>query len=194
MNKTKLLEEIFQDDEKLEIYLNELFLNPPRQNDVLLNSTNVDFLTKYRKDGRTDVMERAIHVLYDSCDKRFGNDVRIVPLLSIEGDRTKMTLVVYKDKNSINKSEINVKKRSTLVLIDELRILAEDTHCKDGVAISCIKEAADRLDELDSDLFTQKNLARKCYLELRKIVALHCWDNDLINQKRAALKFMKFSK
>ena len=172
MNKTKLLEEIFQDDKKFESYLNDFFLDPPRQDDVFLDSTNVDFLTKYRKDGRTDVMERAIHVLYHSCDTRFGYDVRIVPKLSIEGDRTKITLEVYKDKKSTNKSEINVKKRSTLVLIDELRILAEDTHCKDGVAISCIKEAADRLDELDSDLFTQKNLATKYYLELKKVLAL----------------------
>ena len=191
MNKTKLLEEIFQDDEKLEIYLNELFLNPPRQNDVLLNSTNVDFLTKYRKDGRVDVIETAIQILYRSCDERFGNDVRIVPLLSIEGDRTKMTLVVYKDKNSINKSETYDNKTNTLVLIDLLRKLAEDHGGESWVTEYHIKEAADRLDELDSDLFAQKNLVTKHYLELRKIVALHCWNNDLINQKSATLAAMK---
>jgi hypothetical protein len=172
MDNNKLLQEIFKDDEKFEIYLNELFLNPPRPKDVFLNSTYVDFLTKYRKDGRTDVTERAIHVLYHSWQSRFGYDVRIVPKLSIEGDRTKMTLEVYKDKNSVNQSEILSEKTHALVLMDNLKKLAENHAGEDWVERYHIKEAADRLDELDADLFTQKNLATKYYLELKKVLAL----------------------
>jgi hypothetical protein len=106
MDNNKLLQEIFKDDEKFEIYLNGFFLKPPRPKDVFLDSTNVDFLTKYRKDGWENVTKRAIEVLYHSCYEKFGDDVRTIPKLSIEGDRTKITLEVYKDKDSVNQSEI----------------------------------------------------------------------------------------
>jgi hypothetical protein len=194
MDNNKLLQEIFKDDEKFEIYLNELFLKPPRPTDVFLDSTSVDFLTKYRKDGRTDVTEKAIEVLYHNLQSRFGYDVRIIPQLSIEGDRTKMTLYVCKDVNSVNQSEISGEKTHALVLKDNLKKLAEDHAGEGWVELYRIKEAADRLDELDADLFTQKNLATKYYLELKKVVALRDWNNDLISQKKAALEAMKFSK
>jgi len=172
MDNNKLLQEIFKDDEKFEIYLNELFLNPPRPKDVFLDSASVDFLTKYRKDGRTDVTEKAIELLYHNLQSRFGYDVRIVPKLSIEGDRTKMTLYVCKDINSVNQSEISGEKTHALVLKDNLKKLAEDHAGEGWVELYRIKEAADRLDELDADLFTQKKLATKYYLELKKVLAL----------------------
>lgn len=172
MNKTKLLEEIFQDDKKLESYLNDFFLDPPLKNDVFLNSTNVDFLTRYRKDGWVEITKRAIMVLHENCYNRFGRSVRIVPRLSIEGDRTKMTLDVYKNKDSINQSEINFKKTDTLVLIDALKILAEDIHCEDGVATSCIKEAADRLDELDISFLEERDRANTLAFRLKELQAL----------------------
>ncbi len=172
MNKTKLLEEIFQDDKKLESYLNDLFLDPPLKNDVFLNSTNVDFLTKYRKDGWVEVTKRAIMVLHENCYNRFGRSVRIVPRLSIEGDITKMTLDVYKNKDSVNQPEINFKKTDTLVLIDALKILAEDIHCEDGVATSCIKEAADRLGELDISFLEERDRANTLAFRLKELQAL----------------------
>jgi hypothetical protein len=59
---------------------------------------------------------------------------------------------------------------STETLIDALRILANKIQSEDGVANAAIAEAADRMEELCSELLFQKRLAEK-YVEAGKICA-----------------------
>jgi hypothetical protein len=172
INKTKLLEEIFQDDEKFESYLNDFFLDPPRQDDVFLNSTNVDFLTKYRKDGWVESTKRAIMVLHENCYNRFGRSVRIVPRLSIEGDRTKIKLDVYKDKFAINQSETPNAQMTAFTLANLLRRLAEDHGGESWVAEYHIKEAADRLDELDISFLEERDRANGFAFRFKELQTL----------------------
>ena len=58
----------------------------------------------------------------------------------------------------------------TEIIIGALRILANDIQSGDGVANACIWEAADRMEELCSELLFQKRLAEK-YVEAGKICA-----------------------
>ena len=46
-----------------------------------------------------------------------------------------------------------MKKSDTKTLVAALRILAEEIYCEDGIATAAIAEAADRLEELEKDLF-----------------------------------------
>jgi len=59
---------------------------------------------------------------------------------------------------------------STEILIEALRILAGDILSEEGVANAAIAEAADRMEELCSELLFQKQLAEK-YVEAGKICA-----------------------
>jgi len=59
---------------------------------------------------------------------------------------------------------------STETLIEALRILAGDILSEEGVANAAIAEAADRMEELCSELLFQKQLAEK-YVEAGKICA-----------------------
>jgi len=59
---------------------------------------------------------------------------------------------------------------STEALIEALRILANEIQSEDGVANAAIAEAADRMEELCSELLFQKQLAEK-YVEAGKICA-----------------------
>ena len=58
----------------------------------------------------------------------------------------------------------------TETIIGALRILANEIQSGDGVANACIWEAADRMEELCSELLFQKQLAEK-YVEAGKICA-----------------------
>ena len=58
----------------------------------------------------------------------------------------------------------------TETIISALRILANDIQSEEGVANACILEAADRMEELCSELLFQKQLAEK-YVEAGKICA-----------------------
>jgi hypothetical protein len=59
---------------------------------------------------------------------------------------------------------------STEALIEALRILANEIQSEDGVTSAAIEEAADRMEELCSELLFQKQLAEK-YVEAGKICA-----------------------
>jgi len=59
---------------------------------------------------------------------------------------------------------------STEALIEALRILANEIQSEDGVTNAAIVEAADRMEELCSELLFQKRLAEK-YVEAGKICA-----------------------
>jgi hypothetical protein len=59
---------------------------------------------------------------------------------------------------------------STETLIEALHILAGDILSEEGVANAAIAEAADRMEELCSELLFQKQLAEK-YVEAGKICA-----------------------
>jgi hypothetical protein len=59
---------------------------------------------------------------------------------------------------------------STETLIEALHILAGNIESEDGVANVVIAEAADRMEELCSELLFQKRLAEK-YVEAGKICA-----------------------
>jgi len=59
---------------------------------------------------------------------------------------------------------------STETVIEALRILAGDILSEEGVANAAIAEAADRIEELCSELLFQKQLAEK-YVEAGKICA-----------------------
>jgi hypothetical protein len=59
---------------------------------------------------------------------------------------------------------------STETLIEALRILANEIQSEDGVANAAIAEAADRMEELCSELLFQKRLAEK-YVKAGKICA-----------------------
>jgi hypothetical protein len=59
---------------------------------------------------------------------------------------------------------------NTQTIIGTLRILANDIQSEDGVANAAIAEAADRMEELCSELLFQKQLAEK-YVEAGKICA-----------------------
>jgi hypothetical protein len=58
----------------------------------------------------------------------------------------------------------------TKTIIGALRILANEIQSEDGVANAAIAEAADRMEELCSELLFQKRLAEK-YVEAGKICA-----------------------
>jgi hypothetical protein len=58
----------------------------------------------------------------------------------------------------------------TEIIIGALRVLAHDIQSGDGVANAAIAEAADRMEELCSELLFQKRLAEK-YAEAAKICA-----------------------
>jgi hypothetical protein len=59
---------------------------------------------------------------------------------------------------------------STETIIEALRICSSDIQSEDGVANAAIAEAADRMEELCSELLFQKRLAEK-YVAAGKICA-----------------------
>ena len=61
-------------------------------------------------------------------------------------------------------------KTDTETLIAAMRILSQDIESDDGIANAAIAEAADRMQELCSELLFQKRLAEK-YVEAGKICA-----------------------
>ncbi len=58
-------------------------------------------------------------------------------------------------------------KTNTKTLIKALRILSEDIQSDDGIANACIREAADRIEELQEKA-SQLNRIEKAYLNLLK--------------------------
>jgi len=72
---------------------------------------------------------------------------------------------------------------STETIIGALRILANDIQSEEGVANAAIAEAADRMEELFSELLFQKQLAEK-YVEAGKICAkIYIARNITLSQK-----------
>ena len=57
----------------------------------------------------------------------------------------------------MRKPETKMHKSDDATLISALRILANEIYSEDGVAIQCIREAADRLQELVAEIASMKH-------------------------------------
>ena len=78
-----------------------------------------------------------------------------------------------------------MKKSSTKIIIEAMRILSREIYCEDGVATAAIAEAADRLEELEIQLKEAQDYADKL-VEHKDMV---CLPKDLENLREANAHF-----